>query len=177
MRVMNRLLALVLGAVLAAAAAAVLVDAVAVLAGRGAIVSGRQSWPAALLRASWSDPALLVIAVGFIVVGALLLAAGLVPQRPLVLPLRRPPHAAASIDRRGLEERLRHTALRDPDIVAATVGVRRAITVSAEVAGGTDRRRCRERLERAITSAVEQMDLADHSRTRVKVVQGRERVR
>lgn len=57
--------------------------------------------------------AVLIDAVTFVAAGRAVIA----PQQQW-LQLRRPTHDAASIDRRGLEERLRHAALRDPDALA-----------------------------------------------------------
>lgn len=177
MRVTNRLLAFILGAVLAIVTAAVAIDAIASAAGGNAIILPDQRWLARLLEARWTDPILLASAVGLVVVGAALLAAGLVPQRPQQLQLDGASDAPASIDRRGLQERLGHAALRDPDVIASSVHVRRVISVNATVATGADPAACRERVRHVIASAVEDVQLAKPRRTRVRVAPARRGVR
>lgn len=177
MRVVNRLLAFMLGAALAVASAIALVEMVAGLMNRGPVVIARSQLVGTLGRVRWDDPLMVAVAVTLVVLGILLLVAAFMPARPEQLPLRRPPGAAASIDRRGLQERLRTIALRDPDIAGATVRVGRVIKVTAAAIQGTDRQACHDRLQKSIGGAVDELELARPRPLRTKVETTQERTR
>jgi hypothetical protein len=176
MRIVNRLLALVVGLALAAAAAVAIIEMVTALTGNAAIVP-RERWASVLAELRWDDPTLVAAATGLVLAGLVLLGVELTPARPRQFALRGSIDAAASIDRRGLQERLRHVALRDADVVAADVRIRRRAKVRASVPPDTDRRACRQRVLDATTSAIDELGLTRPPTVRAQIVKARERVR
>lgn len=177
MRIINRLLAFVLGVALVTVVGVALVEVAWAVSGRGPVVVPWQRWQAALVRRRWDDPELVAIAVGLVLVGLVLLIIELVPRRPLQLPLQSPQSRRVSIDRRGLQERLRRVVLGDTDVIAASVRVRRRAKVRAHVHADTDRRACRARLQASVTGAVDQLGLAERLRTQIALSRTTERVR
>lgn len=102
-RLVNRLLALIAGLALAAAAALVIVEAVAVLIGRGPVLV---DWPAAggwARRTAWGDRQALAVSVLLLASGAALVLAQLWPARVGRLPIdTADPATDAAISRRTL---------------------------------------------------------------------------
>lgn len=177
MRTINRLLAFVVGLTLAAAAAVAVAEMVAVLTDNDSLVVPRQRWAAAIAELSWDDSVLIGVAVVLVVVGLGLLVVEFIPTRPDQLALRSTTGATAAIDRRGLQERLRRVALRDDDVHAAKVGIRRRAKVRAFVLADADRRTCRQRIGAALRDAIDEIELARPLRVRVDVARVRKRVR
>lgn len=177
MRIVNRLLAFVVGLALAAAAVIAIVEIVVALSGRPPVLVARNRVASELGRLQWDDPRVVAVAVGMIVVGLLLLLVQLIPRRPIQLPLQGQPGRSAAIDRRGLQERLRHVALRDRDVVAAAVRVRRRAKLRVSVPGDADRRDARRRVHERVTDAVGQLGLRRPLKVKVAVVEARERTR
>ncbi len=176
MTIVNRLLALVFGLALAAAAGVAIIEMVTALTGNAGIVP-REQWASALAELRWDDPTLVGVAIGLVLIGLALLSGELTPARPGQFALQGATDAAASIDRRGLQERLRHVALRDADVVAADVRIRRRAKVRASVPPDTDRRACRQRVLDATTSAIDELGLIRPPTVRAEIVRARERVR
>lgn len=177
MRTLNRLLALVAGLALAAAAFVAIVEMVGALTGSGDVLVPRQQWATALRQLQWDDPVLIAVAIATIVVGLALLTVALFPSRPEQLPLRGHDDAAASIDRRGLQERLRRAVVRDEDVMSASVGIRRRAKVRATVPPDADRQACRRRVRTAVETAANDVGLARPLRVHVNVTRERGRVR
>lgn len=177
MRTVNRLLALVVALALAAAGAIAVVEITAGLLGRPPVLVRRTDLATELAQLRWDDPRVVAAAAAMVLVGLLLLAVELIPRRPAQLPLQDRPGRSAAIDRRGLQERLRHVALGDRDVVAATVRVRRRARLRVSVPGGTDRRDARARVRERVTAAIGQLGLRRRLPVTVAVVTARERTR
>lgn len=177
MNLIRRLLAFILGLALAVASAVALVETIVALTGADAVVIPREQWIRTVSQLRWDDPAVVGVGVVLLLTGLLLLATALVPPRPQELALRGAQDSATSIDRRGLQDRLRDAALRDPDVTDASVRIRRAITVKAMVSRGTDRRACRDRVQRSIATSIDDLDLQQRPKVRAKVEPTRGRVR
>ncbi|CAN5852490.1 hypothetical protein BH23ACT10_BH23ACT10_36050 [soil metagenome] len=171
------MLAFVIGTAVAVVAAVSVIEMVAALTGNASVVVSRQRVASTLEQVRWDDLVLIGVAIAVIVVGLALLLLEVIPPRPEQLALHGPTAAAASVDRRGLQERLRLATLRDDDVARATVAIRRRAKVRAFVVSDVDRRACRKRIHAAVTDAVADIGLARSLRVRVDVSRARERVR
>lgn len=177
MRLTNRLLALLLGLALGGAGGLAVAELVAGLTGRAPLLVPRGTWHQRLSALEWSDPALTGAAAGLVVLGLVLLLAQVVPRRPLELPLQPAEDQEASIDRRGLQEVLRRVAIADPDVIGATVRVRRRAKVRVQLPPKGERRAARDRLQQSLAAAVGELGLSKRLAVKVDARQGRERVR
>lgn len=177
MRVTNRVLSFVFGTVLAGAAGLAAAEMVAGFFNAGPLLVPVDDWGARAQAAAWGDVAVIVTCVGMVLVGLLILAAVITPRRPVQLAMRDHDDHKASIDRRGLEHRLRSVALRDGDVVAAKVHIRRRVKVHAQVPPDTDERQVRQRLRQSVRTAVDELDLQRRLGSKVKVGEAKERVR
>lgn len=135
MRSLNRLLALVLGLAVAAAAAVTGVEVGLLVSGRPSWVVPRSRWDDLVSDLGWDDRGLVIAAVVVLVAGLLLLVAQLVPRRPSRLQVRSDrPDREVWISRRGLEGQLRRAAEREPPVQEARVRLsRRRVKVTAAV--------------------------------------------
>lgn len=130
----------------------------------------RDLWDQTLSGLSWTTVWLVWACLAAIVLGVLLLVLVLFPRRPLALPLRSDSQAReASIDRRGLQERLRATAAADGDVASAAVGVRRRAKVRAQVAPAADQGGVRDRLRSTLRSDLDQIGLRRNPKIKVDV--------
>ena len=82
MTVINRLLTLVLGAVILAGGLLVMLEAIWAWTGSGFVWIPEQRWLRAFKTTEWSDNLVIAISIGVAVVGLVLLLAQLRPQRP-----------------------------------------------------------------------------------------------
>ncbi len=179
MRLVNRVLALLLGLALAAGGVIVLVEAALRPLGRAPWLVPRTSWDQQLRSAGWDEPWLVAGLVIALCAGLLLLAAALWPRRPDVLALRESaPDRTAALDRRGLQRHLRQVATGDDEVVGATIRVRRRrVKVRADVPPDVDAGSVRTRLRERLTSAIDRLELQSSYRTSVDTRRVKERVR
>jgi hypothetical protein len=178
MRTANRLLSFLVGIAVAGAGALAVAEIVASLLGRSLLLVPWDQWDAPLRELAWDDPVVSFVSAGLITAGVLLLIVQLTPRRPLALPLRTDPdNAQASIDRRGLGERLRRAAVADPDVLSAKVRIRRKAKVTAQVPPDTNKRETRARVRESVRGAIAELGLHKRLRSKVKLATAKERVR
>lgn len=126
MRVLRRLLALVLAAALMLAAVIGLVEIVAAALGRPAWIVPGQDWANRLRGYSWDDGVVRLALSGALLLGLLLLMAGLHRSRPAELALTSTePGVTVTASRRSVERALAATARSIPGITSAKVSSRR----------------------------------------------------
>lgn len=160
MRTACRLAALLLGLGIAAGAGLAAAELVAGWAGGSELLMARDLWDRTLSGLSWTTTWLIWACLAAIAVGVLLLALVLVPRRPLALPLQSDSRAReASIDRRGLQERLRAAVAADGDVTSTVVRVRRKVKVRARVASRADEGQVRDRLRSTVQSDLDRLGL------------------
>ena len=170
MRTACRLAALLLGLAIAAGAGLAAAELVAGWIGGSELLMARDVWDQTLSGLSWTTTWLVWACVGAIAAGVLLLVLVLVPRRPLVLPLQSDSRAReASIDRRGLQERLRAAVAADGDVASAVVRVRRKVKVRARVASRADEGQVRHRLRSAVQSDLDRVGLRRKPGLKLKV--------
>lgn len=170
MRVVNRVLALLVGLAVVAVAAIALGEVAVGLLGRDALLIPRAAWARSMTELRWNDPGLVGAGTIALVIGVALLVVELWPRRPLELPVR--DHVAGrsmSIDRRGLQQRLRRVIEQDADVVNALVQVRRSAHVRVLVPPGVDRRQVRTRITERLRAAVDGLELAAPLPVQVRV--------
>ncbi|CAN5332967.1 MAG: hypothetical protein H0V93_02545 [Euzebyales bacterium] len=178
MWLVNRLVGAVVGLTLAAAGIVVVVEAVRFLTGGAPVLIPVEDWAAGLERARWADTTTVLVLVVVGLVGLLFVIAELAPRRPVALGLAGSDgDHAASVDRQGLESRIRRAVETDADVARCRVrvGRRRAearVVTPWDVDGG----QVRERATQAMTAALETIGLDRDLRTRVRVDRERERV-
>lgn len=179
MHLVNRLLGILLGLALAAVGGLVLVESIAFLLGNSPWAVPLQRWGAVLNALTWDNRGMVIALVAMTVVGALLLIAELAPRAPSTLELDgSTPQRAVSIDRRGLERRLRTTALRHPHVDDAKVKVRRRrIQVRAGVGWDSEPSQVRTEVASALEETVQAIGLQQRPRTSVRVERERGGVR
>ncbi|CAN5150326.1 hypothetical protein BH20ACT9_BH20ACT9_16360 [soil metagenome] len=160
MRTACRLAALLLGMAIAAGAGLAAAELVAGWTGGSELLMARDLWDQTLSGLSWTTTWLVWACVAAIAAGVLLLVLVLVPRRPLVLPLQSDSQAReASIDRRGLQERLRAAVSADGDVASAVVRVRRKAKVRARVWPRADEGQVRDRLRSTLQSDLDRVGL------------------
>jgi hypothetical protein len=81
MVIVNRLLALVLGAAILAGGLLVMLEAIWAWTGSGFVWIPEQQWLRAFKTTEWSDPLVIAVSIGVALVGLILLVAQLRPQR------------------------------------------------------------------------------------------------
>lgn len=179
MRLVNRLLGLLLGLGLAALGGLILIESIAFLLGNPPWLVPLQQWAAVVDDLTWDDRGMVIALVVMLVVGALLLVAELAPRTPSSLELDgSTPQRAVSIDRRGLERRLRTAALRHPHVDDAHVKVRqRRIQVRAGVPWDSETSQVRAEVASALDETVQAIGLQQRPRTSVRVDRERGGVR
>ncbi len=87
-RVLNRVLVLVIGLVLAGAGALVIIEGIWTWTNSGFVWIPGEDWLRAFRTTPWSDPANIAISIGVAAVGLILLAFELWPRRPRTAPFR-----------------------------------------------------------------------------------------
>ncbi len=180
MRVVNRLLALLIGVLLAVAGGLLVAEIVAVLVGRPPLVVGEDRVGQLVAETQWTTPVVVVILAATGVVGLVLLLAQLWPRAPTTLALRdRPPQRAADVDRRGLQDVLRQQAMEDTDVLAARVRWRgrRRLRVMTQVPPDASLREVRQRVAARMRDTTDALGLRRRPRPTVKVRHARRRVR
>lgn len=180
MRVLNRLLALVIGVLLAIAGGVLVVEVVAAMLGRSPLIVDEDRVGELVAQAQWTTPVVVAIIAATGIVGLALLLAQLWPHAPATLALRdRPSQRAATVDRRGLQEVLRQQAMEDTDVLAARVRWRgrRRLRVMAQVPPDTSIPEARQRLATRMRDTTAGLGLRRRPRPTVKVRHARRRVR
>jgi hypothetical protein len=173
MALLNRLLGVLLGLVVAAAGVLLIVETVAAAMNRTPVLVDREVVDSTLSQLSWTDPLLLWVSIGLIVVGALLLLLQLIPRQPATLPLRGYEGRSAEIDRKALGGRLAAIARRDPDVAGAKGKMtKRAAKLSVRAVPGADLTALRDRLVATVTDALASFDLATSAKPKVSVSPG-----
>lgn len=177
MAVVNRLLGVVLGLVIAAAGVLLLLETVWAAAGRPPLLVDRQRVDrVATEQLTWDSTLVTWVLVGLVLVGALLLLLQLVPRQPDTLPLADHPDRHASVERKALAAQLGEVVKEDPEVVTATAKVtRRAARVRAKAAPGADLGALRNRLEATTGGLLSSLQLQQRLRPGVVVTRGRER--
>lgn len=171
MTVVDRLLGLILGLALAWAGLLILIEAARAALGEQPWLVDVSAWNQALGDLAWNDPVLLLVLAGTVLLGLILLIMELKPRRPghFVMQDQRDDRNT-TVDRRGLEDRLRRRVVDDEDVVDANVRVgRRRARVTASVPPDTSPRSVRERLESKVRAALDELSLRARLRPAVKV--------
>lgn len=178
MRAIARLLALVLGLAIAVGAVMVAIEAVLLYRGQDSLLVPRSRWNRSLASLDWGNGDLRVVAIGLAVGGAVLLLLQLVPRRVLRLPINSTPDRPTWISKRSVRRLLVDTAEADPDVIEASVKLRRRRgTVAATTARSVDDDQLRLKLVDAEQASLEAIDLARPIRTSVQVGTAKDRVR
>jgi hypothetical protein len=161
----NRLVALILGAALAAGGFLVVIEAVWTWTGSGFVWIPGQEWLSSFKATGWSDNVAIGISVGVAVAGFLLLVAELRPQRPRVARFETD-HDTWLLQRRSTESslarRLGTTVPTTPIKTRLNAGDHWRLKVSAPAAAST-----RPALEAAARTELERLH-APETRIRVK---------
>jgi Ni/Fe-hydrogenase subunit HybB-like protein len=163
MRVVNRPLALILAAALAAAAVLVIIEVIGTAAHHGPLVVPWTTWYRWANRTRWDQLVIQVWSAILIAIGAVILAIELKPPRVTRLSLRSGHDATnAAVTRRGLAKSLRAAATGIDGISAAavTVGRRRArVTATAAARGRTAAEALRQPVTQALQERLDAMSL------------------
>jgi Family of unknown function (DUF6286) len=173
MRLLNRPLALVLAAALAAAGIIVIIEVVAVHLNHSPLLLHWTTWYRWAARTRWNQLVVQVWSAILIVIGALILALELKPRRVTRLPLRSSDDATdAAVTRGGLAGTLRAAATGVDGISSAAVTVRRrrARVIATSAARGraaTDA--LKPPVTQALTSRLDNLDLRHPPRLTVRV--------
>ena len=170
MRVLNRFLSLVLGLVIAAAAAVAGIEAVLLVAGQPSLVVPRARWAHYLGGASWTSTWVEVPAIILLAVGAVLALLQLIPRRPVRLAARSTARREIWVSRRGLGRRLAaDVAGIDSVMQARTKVTRHAVKSRVTVAQGTSVPEVRSQVNQAVKTTVEQLGVTTRLRPKTKV--------
>jgi hypothetical protein len=173
MRLINRPLAFVLAAALAAAAALVVIEVVALAAGHGPLVVPWATWYRWAGRTRWDRLVIQVWSAILIAIGAAILALELKPPRVTRLPLRSRDDATdAAVTRRGLAGALRGAATEVDGISAAAVTVRRArvtVTATAAARGRPAAEALHQPVTQTLQDRLDKLDLRHPPRLTVRV--------
>jgi hypothetical protein len=168
--VLRRLLALVLAAALMLGAAIGLMEIVAAALGRQAWIVPDQDWVNRLRGYRWDDGVVRLGLSGALLLGLLLLMAGLYRGRPAELALTSiEPGVTVTVSRRGVEQVLAAAARSIPGIISAKVSSRRrGVGVDAwtriQEAGGL-----RDRVDAAVRERIDALLLSRPPRLTVRV--------
>jgi hypothetical protein len=132
-----RLVALLLGLALAAAAVVAAIESVLLVAGQPSLVVPRTAWAHDLSRLGWDDTLLDVVAAGLVAVGVVILLVGLVPRRPSRILVGLPAPGTTWVSRKGLCRRVAHDVGDLPEVDDAAVRIRgHRVLVRARLAPG-----------------------------------------
>jgi heme/copper-type cytochrome/quinol oxidase subunit 1 len=119
----------------------------------------------------------IAVAIGLVLLGLAVLVMEFTKRRPRSLLHRAGERVTFTLDRRGLERRLSHTAETDPDVDGAKVRIRRRAKVTVQMGQHSDerslRRRVRDRLREDLAQIVEK----ETPKVKVDVGSGGGRVR
>jgi hypothetical protein len=174
--VLNRLIAVLLGLALIAAGVILLLETALAGVNRPPLLIDRSLADSRLSELSWTDPEVDIALVALVALGALLLLVQLLPRQPYALPLRGDQGRQGEIERKPLAALLAARAERDSDVVRAQARVsRRKAQLRAWAVPGADIDAIRERLGQHVDKSLNAFQLARPLRTRVAVIQTRER--
>jgi hypothetical protein len=109
----------------------------------------------------------IVVAVGLVLLGLAVLIMEFTPRRPRSLLHHAGERVTFTLDRRGLERRLTHTAESDPEVDDAKVRIRRRAKVKLQMVEGGDKRALRRRVRDRLREEVDQ--LVEKKAPKVKV--------
>ena len=139
MRRLDRMIALLLGLALAAAAVLAGIETMELVLGRAPLVIPRHAWDQGLRSQQWNSTDVVVTSAILAGVGALLVVLQLVRRRPVRLALRSRPGQRAWVSRKGLARRLGHDVARLDVVTSAKVrGGRRRVRARVTLASGTE---------------------------------------
>ncbi len=170
MRVLNRLLSVVMGLVIAAAAAVAGIEAILLVAGQPSLVVPRSRWAHYLTGASWTSTGIEVAAIILLAVGAVISLLQLIPRRPVRLAARSTTRREVWVSRRGLGRRLAaDVAGIDSVVEARTKVTRRAVKSRVTVARGTSVPEVRSQVNQTVGTTVEQLGVTTRLRPKTKV--------
>lgn len=178
MALVNRVLGVVLGLLLAAAGVLLIVETIAAASTADPVAVDRRALTSTLEESTWNDPLIVAIAVGLVVVGLLLLLLQVWPRQPEELPLRGTADRRATVDRRALAQRLTASALEDPEVIGARASVtKKRASVRVRSQPGTPVEGIRQRITAQVIGTLQDLQLEPAPEPRVNVVQSRERGR
>jgi Family of unknown function (DUF6286) len=170
MRILNRLLSVILGLVIAGAAAVAGIEAVLLVAGQPSLVVPRARWAHYLAGASWTSTWIQIPAITLLAVGAVIGLLQLIPRRPVRLAARSTARREVWVSRRGLGRRLAADVARlDSVREARTKVTRRAVKSRVTSAPGTSVPEVRLQVDRAVETTVAQLGVTTRLRPKTKV--------
>lgn len=178
MRAIDRLICLVAGLALACTGGLLIIETILLEAGRGAWLIPRHSWDQQLRSLAWDDTSVRTTSIALLVVGAVILAAQLVPRRPLRLPLHRTGDRTVWLSRQGLQRRLERITRQDPDVDTGRVRVgRRRARIAIAHVQSADRQALARRLDDRGRHTVDELGLTCPPRLRFRYRAAQTRVR
>lgn len=119
----------------------------------------------------------IAVAVGLVILGLAVLVMEFTPRRPRSLLHHAGERVTFTLDRRGLERRLTHTATSDPDVNDAKVRIRRRAQVTVQVVERSDTRSLRGRARDLLREELDQLVEKKAPKVKVAVNSGGGRVR
>lgn len=178
MTVTNRMIGILLGFALAVLGVGVVLEAALRLGGLDWTFLPWEAWAGALQEATWRDLAVVSTLVLMVAVGLLVLLLELRPSKPSELWLTDArPDRHASVDRRGLEERLAALVDERVDTVSTRVSTRRrSVRVAVVVPADADVDAVRGRASEVVADALRRLELVEEPALRVTAERRRERV-
>lgn len=178
MRALDRLICLLAGLALACTGGLLVIETILVDAGRGAWLIPRHGWDQQLRSLAWDDNDIRTTSIALLVVGAVILAAQLVPRRPLRLPLHGPSDRTVWLSRGGLQRRLERITRQDPDVDTGRVRVgRRRARIDIAHVQGANRQALARRLDDCGRRTVHELGLTHPPRLRFRYRAAQTRVR
>lgn len=176
MAVLNRLLAVVLGAAVAGLGVLLIVEPIMSLVGQRPLVVAPDTITSRLDDLTWDASLVTTTALILLAIGVVLLLPQMVSRPPEELPLLGEADRTAAIDRRALAGRLVHLAREDRAVLSAkaSVSAKRA-RLSVKAQPGADEGPLRGRLESAVGDALESYEVAGPLTYKVVVSRSRER--
>ncbi len=170
MKGFNRLLSLILGLVVAGAAAVVGVEAVLLAAGQQALVVPRGEWDRYLGGAVWSSTWIEVPAIIAAAAGAIIVAAQVIPRRPARLLARSTSGREIWISRRSLARRAATAATDVPGVADAHAKLnRRRVTTKVTAVAGRSPGGLRPEVDHAVVAAFDDLGARTRRRPKTKV--------
>lgn len=165
--VFNRVLLAVIGLILVAGGALVIIEAIWSWTGNGFVWIPGDTWLASFEHTAWSDPAAIAINVGVGVLGLLLFIAEVIPRRPRVVPFPTDKQGEWMLLRRSaeahLQRRLAAEVPTSPIRARLRTGPRRwTLRIRARAAAST-----KPALERSGQAELAALRAPDASRVRV----------
>ena len=170
MRRLDRAVALIVGLALAAAAVVTGIEAVLLVAGEPALLLPRTTWAHDLAGLGWDDTTLQGVAVGVAAAGAVLLAAQVLPRRPVRLLASNGTRAGTWLSRKGFGRKIVHDVTRLPAVDAAGARISgRRVRVRATLAPGVEEASGAQGVHEAADAVLAQWPLANPLRLKVTV--------